>query len=263
MNARLDDDALVAQLRGAGCVFAEDEARLLRAEFSGSELRARVARRVAGEPLELVLGWAEFAGQRVQVAAGVFVPRRRTELLLTIALESVATCPKTRPVVVELCCGAAAIAMIAAAQGLTPELYASDLDARAVACARGNLGSSATVLQGDLFDGLPNSLRGSIDVLIANAPYVPSAEVANLPREARLFEPHLTLDGGPDGTDVQRRIIAAAPEWLAPGGWLHIETSREQLAAGLAALTATGLEARSQSDEDLSATVLTGRRARA
>src|SRR5690606_11440977 len=97
---------LVARLRRAGCVFAEDEARLLREAASGAELEALVARRVAGAPLEVLLGWTDFAGLRVAIAPGVFVPRRRSELLARLAAEAL----PPGGVVVELCCGVGAIA---------------------------------------------------------------------------------------------------------------------------------------------------------
>ena len=96
-----DDAAVVARLRAAGCVFAEEEARLLLAEAqSPAGLEALVRRRVAGEPLEHLLGWAEFCGLRIMVTPGVFVPRRRSELLVHEA----ATLAPSRAVVVDLCC---------------------------------------------------------------------------------------------------------------------------------------------------------------
>ena len=146
---------VVATLRAAGCVFADDEARLLvDAARSPAELGVLVQRRVAGEPLEHLLGWAEFCGLRIAVASGVFVPRRRTELLVRLAT------PLLRPgdVVVELCCGAAAVAtaLAAAVPGLA--LHAVDVDPAAVACARRNL-VAGRVYEGDLDVPLPADLR--------------------------------------------------------------------------------------------------------
>src|SRR4051795_2933682 len=155
------DDAVVARLRSAGCVFAEDEARLLVAEAgSPARLESLVRRRVAGEPLEYLLGWAEFCGLRIAVAPGVFVPRRRSELLVE---EAAALAPPS-PVVVDLCCGSGAVAAALSTVLDHPEVHASDVDPRAVACARRNL-RGGSVHTGDLFDALPTSLRGRVDIL--------------------------------------------------------------------------------------------------
>lgn len=246
----------MARLRAAGCVFAEDEARLL--IEAGGDLSALVARRIAGEPLEVLLGWAEFAGRRVAVDAGVFVPRRRSELLVALASSRLAS----GGVVVELCCGTAAVATVLAGAGV--EAHAADIDPAAVGCARRNLDGRGTVYRGDLYEALPSSLRGRVDVLIANAPYVPTSAIALMPPEARLHEPRQALDGGPDGLDVQRRVAAAAPAWLAEGGALLIETSVEQAPATVALMTAVGLAAQVHRDEDLDATAVLGElRARA
>jgi len=247
---------IVTRLRAAGCVFAEDEARLLiRAARTPSDLAAMVDRRAGGLPLEHVLGWVEFYGLRIAVDPGVFVPRRRTELLVRQAAAIV----RPGAVVVDLCCGSGAVgAALAAAAGLAGrvELYAVDIDPAAVRCARRNLAAAgAQVYEGDLYQPLPATLRGHVDVLVANAPYVPTDTIALLPPEARIHEPRVALDGGPDGLDVLRRVIAAAPRWLAPGGHLLVETSQRQ--APQAVDTArTGLIPRVASSEELDATVV-------
>jgi release factor glutamine methyltransferase len=242
----------VARLRAAGCVYAEEEADLLLEE--GGDLGALVARRVAGEPLEWVLGWAEFGDLRVVVRPGVFVPRRRTELLAAEAIV------RLRPaaVAVELCCGAAAIAAVILEEVPFVEVHAADIDRVAVACARENL-PNGNVHEGDLFGALPAELRGRVDVLVANTPYVPSDEVALMPAEARDHEPRATLDGGPDGLALLRRISAEARDWLVPGGHVLIEVSERQLPAALSVFEADGLAATSASDADLAATVVIGR----
>ncbi len=246
---------LVARLRAAGCVFAEDEARLLLAAADATAvLEDLVARRVAGVPLEQVLGWAEFAGLRVVVEPGVFVPRRRTELLVREALRLVAGRPA---VVVDLCCGSGAVAaaLAAAAPGL--DLHAADLDPAAVHCARRNL-PRAAVHEGDLYAALPPDLRGRVDVLVANAPYVPTSAIALMPPEARDHEPRSALDGGRDGVDVHRRIAAGALDWLSPAGTLLVETSEEQAPATRAALAAAGLRTEVVRDEETAGTVVLG-----
>jgi release factor glutamine methyltransferase len=249
---------IVARLRAAGCVFAEDEARLLtQTAASPDALAAMVESRIGGLPLEQVLGWAEFAGLRVIVEPGVFVPRRRTEFLVRTAVELA----PPRPVVLDLCCGSGALGLALATAVPVAELHAADLDPAAVHCARRNLASlAAHVYQGDLFAPLPPGLRGRVDLLLANVPYVPTGEVALLPPEARDHEPRLALDGGVDGLDLARRVAAAAPGWLAPGGHLLIETSERQVARALADLAAAGLAARAVTAGDGEDTVVVGTR---
>jgi release factor glutamine methyltransferase len=256
------DHAVVARLRAAGCVFAEDEARLLAdAARSPAELDALVERRVSGLPLEQVVGWAEFRGLRILVDTGVFVPRRRSEFLVETAIS---LARGARPVIVDLCCGTGALGVAAAAalRGTGPgnaELHATDIDPAAVSCARRNVALvGGHVYQGDLFGPLPAALRGRVTVLICNAPYVPSPEIAFLPPEARDHEPCVALDGGPDGLAVLRRVAAEAPRWLAPDGVLLVETSDLQAPAMAGTMTAAGLTARTRSCEEYGATVVTG-----
>jgi release factor glutamine methyltransferase len=249
---------VVARLRAAGCVFAEDEAAvLLEAAPDDAGLEAMLSRREAGEPLEGIVGWAEFRGRRVFVAPGVFVPRRRTELLVVAALDIAAP----GAIVVELCCGVAAVASAIDHELPGAEVYAADIDPAAVAIARRNLpplSGADRVFEGDLFDALPSGLRGRVGILIANAPYVPSAEIALMPSEAREHEPRVALDGGDDGLDVQRRIADRAREWLVPGGSLLIETSVRQASATSDAMRAGGLEPRTVHDDELDATAVIG-----
>ena len=267
---------IVVRLRAAGCVFAEDEARLLVATArSPEELDAMVERRAAGLPLEQVLGWAEFCGLRIAVEPGVFVPRRRTEFLVEQALllirgdsilpdppgpvirgEPLGTVARPGAIVVDLCCGAGAIGAALAAAVAHAEVYAADVDPAAVRCARRNV--PGHVYQGDLYQPLPALLRGRVTILAANVPYVPTGEIAFLPPEARAHEPRVALDGGPDGLDVLRRVAAGAPDWLAPGGHLLIETSERQAPLAAAAFEASGLTPQVATSADLSATVLIG-----
>jgi release factor glutamine methyltransferase len=254
--ARRSSADIVAALRAAGCVFAEDEARLLtEAARTRTRLADLVGRRVAGEPLEHLLGWAEFCGLRIAVQSGVFVPRRRTALLAELAAALV----ESRAVVVELCCGAGAVATALATRAPGLEVHAVDVDPRAVACARANLAPlGGHVYEGDLDEPLPIGLRRHVGVIVANAPYVPTSAIALMPPEARDHEPALALDGGADGLDVQRRVAAAAPRWLAPGGHLLIETSRQQASQTVDVVAGNGLAARVERSEELDATVVVG-----
>ncbi len=252
-------EALVARLRAAGCVFAEQEAEiLLLAGDSDAEREDMIVRRVAGEPLEHVVGWAAFCEVRVSVEPGVFVPRHRSGLLAARAAALAALVAGT-PVVVDLCCGAGAIGAVVRARVPAVELHAADVDPVAVACARRTLGVGAAVYEGDLDAPLPAGLRGRVDVLVASTPYVPRDAIALMPPEAREHEPRRALDGGDDGLDVVRRLAAAAPGWLRPGGHLLVESAESQSLAARAALADAGLTADVERDDELDATVVLGR----
>ncbi|MEV0266543.1 putative protein N(5)-glutamine methyltransferase [Streptomyces sp. NPDC050617] len=265
-----DPAAVVTALRAAGCVFAEDEAELLIAEArTPAELDGMVRRRADGLPLEHVLGWAEFRGLRVAVDPGVFVPRRRTEFLVERAVAA-APARSTGPVVVDLCCGSGAVGLALRAALGRAELHAADIDPAAVRCARRNAashggdsgdgsdGGDSRVYEGDLYEPLPAALRGRVDILVANVPYVPTEAIGTLPPEARDHEPLVALDGGMDGLDVLRRVTAAAPRWLAPGGSLLVETSERQAAHAASAFAASGLITQVTTCDELNATVITG-----
>ena len=283
----MDEPLVVAQLRAAGCVFAEDEARLLIATArTPDELDAMVERRAAGLPLEQVLGWAEFCGLRIALAPGVFVPRRRTEFLVQQAVYLVrgdsilpdppgplvrgdsslpdvpgplvhpGTPDRSGVVVVDLCCGSGAIGAALAAAVDRAEVHAVDIDPAAVRCARRNV--PGHVYQGDLYQPLPTRLRGRVGIVAANVPYVPTGEIGFLPPEAQAHEPLVALDGGADGLDVLRRVAAGAPDWLAPGGHLLIETSERQVPLATAAFVASGLTVLVTTSDELNATVVIG-----
>jgi release factor glutamine methyltransferase len=261
--------AIVTRLRAAGCVFAEDEARLLiSAASTPADLAAMVDRRAAGQPLEHVVGWAKFCGLRIAVDPGVFVPRRRSEFLVRQAVGLACRAAASHSgqagppaVIVDLCCGSGALGAAVTAALDRAELHAADVDPAAVRCARRNLAAcGGRVYEGDLYQPLPSTLRGRVGILLANVPYVPTEAVQTLPPEARLHEARLALDGGPDGLDVLRRVAAAAPPWLAPGGHLLIETSERQALRAAEAFTRHGLAARVVSSADLNATVIIGTR---
>lgn len=264
-------DGVAAALRAAGCVFAEEEAALLVDAAADAPptsapavLASLVARRVAGEPLEHLLGWAEFCGLRLAVGPGVFVPRLRTRVVVDEAVAALerATAPRRGgPLLVDLCCGVGAVgAAVRATLGARPggvRVHAADVDPAALAYARRNLPGVPLHL-GDLWDALPRALAGRVDVVAANAPYVPTAAVATMPPEARDHEARVALDGGPDGLDLHRRIAAGAPRWLAPGGTLVLETSRAQAAATRDLVTSAGLAARVVVDEGCDGTAVVG-----
>jgi release factor glutamine methyltransferase len=259
-------------------VFAEDEARLLvSAAQTPADLAAMVGRRAAGLPLEHVLGWADFCGLRIAVDPGVFVPRRRTEFLVRQAIDLARLAagttagpgqpsaqpgqPPARPVILDLCCGSGAIGVAVAAALDGTELHAADVDPAAVRCARRNVvPAGGRVYEGDLCEPLPASLAGRVGILVVNVPYVPTGEIALLPPEASKHEPRVALDGGPDGLAVLRRVAAAAPRWLAPGGHLLTETSERQAEQAAGIVASGGLAARVASSGELNATVVIGTR---
>ena len=250
-------DRVAGELAAAGCVSARAEAAWLVEEAPDEEaLAAMVARRAAGEPLQYVIGWAPFGRLRLAVGPGVFVPRPETETLADRAAAFLRGRPRPRPegfgepqggapvkpIAVDLCTGSGAIACFLAAEVPGARVLATELDPGALAWARVNAGRHRVeVLAGDLDAPLPAELAGRVEVLCANVPYVPSGAIATLPADVRDHEPWLSLDGGPDGLDVFRRLAGRAGHWLAPGGRLYAEIGEDQAEAAAALLTAAGL----------------------
>ena len=239
---------LVAALRAAGCVFAEQEAALLeKAASSPDALDGMLSRRLRGEPLEVILGWAEFCGMRVAVGPGVFVPRTRSGLLVDIA---VGTSPR---VVVDLCCGSGAIGAAIRASVPGVEVYGFDIDPVAVGFAIRNGVRSAV---SDLFDAVPESLRGRIDVVVMSPPYVPTAHLVTMPSEARNHEPAQALDGGADGLAIVRRALEAAAPWLVPDGLFIFDVGRRQADSACRLAEALGWTATVQLDDERDSTAV-------
>jgi release factor glutamine methyltransferase len=203
----------VVALRAAGGVPAEDEATVIWSTFEESAERdSAVAARAAGTPLEQVVGWAEFGPVRVALAPGVFVPRRRAEAILA---PSVAARPDAR-IVVDLGCGAGALAASLAALLPDAEVHGVELDPAAVACARRTGGFA--VHEGSWWSGLPASLAGRVDLAVAYLPHVPTARLDDIHPDFRAHEPTLSVDGGADGLDPLREVLAGLDRWLAPQG---------------------------------------------
>ncbi|GIN86327.1 methylase [Heyndrickxia sporothermodurans] len=249
-------NSIINKLRNAGCVFAEDETQLLISESQSLEdLIKKVEMRVVGLPLEYVIGWAHFCGLRIEVEQGVFVPRQRTEFLVRQARNLACS----RDIVVDLCCGSGAIGAALAANLGEIYLYCSDIDPIAIQCARRNITKfGGHIFEGDLYKALPQSIKGYINILIANVPYVPTKAIELLPSEARLYEPNLALDGGDDGLNILRKVVEEAPNWLAPGGHLLIETSEMQASQTFEIFAKAGLSTTVVRDEELDATVVIG-----
>lgn len=246
----------IERLRTAGCVFAEEEAQLLISEAPTLDvLSTMVNLRITGTPLEYVLGWAEFCGIRIAVDPGVFVPRRRTEFLVQKAVAF--SIPGVK--VVDLCCGTGGVGVAIAKDLGWIELYAVDIDPTAVRCALRNVTSlGGLVFEGDLYEPLPEKLHGKVDILVANAPYVPTEAINLLPQDARLHEPKVALDGGVDGLDIQRRVAEEASLWLTSGGHLLVETSEMQAPQTFEIFTQYGLVPQLTHYDELDATIVIG-----
>lgn len=197
-------------------------------------LAVLLRRRRAREPLAYILGEREFFGLKVAVGPGVMVPRPETEGLVETALAwARARSPQGEGLVVaDVGTGSGCIALALAVHLPRARLYATDLSPAALEWARRTLGrhgleGRVRLLQGDLLAPLPEP----VDAAVANLPYIPSARLPFLAPEVRVHEPRLALDGGPDGLDLYRRLLAQAPGYLRPGGALFLEADPEQMDA--------------------------------
>ncbi|HCG57245.1 MULTISPECIES: methyltransferase [Brevibacterium] len=256
--------SVAAHLRHAGCVFAEDEARILiqAAQESSSDTADReatltglTARRVAGEPLEQVVGWVEFAGQRLAVAPNVFVPRQRTTLLAKQSVRAVREAGAGARFL-EAFCGVGPVAASVLRASPEAEIHIGDRDESTLACARRNIGPHGEYHLLNCLDGLPQHLAGSFDVISAVPPYVPDAAAMFLPREARDHETSAALFGGADGLDLVRRLIGESHQWLSPGGVVLIECGIEQQHTAVEFAATAGFSASIVLGDDEQTTVL-------
>lgn len=251
--------AVTARLAAAGIAPARTEARWLvshvlatasepaadvGAARMGARLEALVRRREDQEPLQLLLGRWPFRGVELTLEPGVFLPRPETEVVAGLAVAHAAAAGPGA-VVAEPCTGSGAIAASLLAEVPTVTVHATDIDPAAVALARRNLGAVAaparfTVQQGDLLDPLPDALRGQLDVLVANPPYLPAADADHLDVEVARHDPARALFGGAVGHEVVDRLLVLAAEWLTPGGAVVLEIDARLGGAALAAAARAG-----------------------
>lgn len=203
-------------------------------------LRGMGARRAGREPLQLILGSVGFRYLDLEVRPGVFVPRPETEVL---AGEAVARVP-AGGVVIEPCTGTGAVACAVAAEADPRLVVATDVSQAAVGLARDNAarcGVEVTVAHGDLLAPVDAALRGRVDVLVSNPPYVAAGELEGLEPEVVAWDPPDALVAGLSGHEVSDRLIAAAAQWLAPGGWLLLEVDERRAIATAARAGVAGL----------------------
>jgi release factor glutamine methyltransferase len=237
---------VVSQLAEAGCVAPSEEAdELIEAAASDVGLLDRlVARRVTGEPLAWVTGSHRFAGHRILVHPGVYVPRWQSEPLARRAAELL----PDDGLAVDLCTGSGAIAVALARARPKARVLATEVDPDACACASDN---GVEVFAGHLASPLPEGDRGHFDVVIAVVPYVPTDQLEYLPRDVREHEPLLALDGGPGGTRLLEQAVWAGAELLRRGGSLLLELGGDQAEELAGVLAAAGFApARLFEDED-------------
>ena len=219
-----------------------------------------VARRAAGEPFPVLTGRIEFYGLDLQVRAGAFVPRPSSELTVDRAVMRMRK--KRDPVVVDVCSGAAPIAIAIADVLPSADVWALDIQREGLDQGRDNarrLGiSNIRFRKGDMFDPLPDRLRGKVDLITAHVPYVPAHELDDLPAEVREHEPVFTLtDQSDDGLGLMRRAVEEGSQWLKPGGWLLLEMSDDLVGKVKRMCRNAGFEDRgvASDDDDLSVVV--------
>lgn len=222
-RARGQRKALALRLARAGFPAAVDEAREL-IEASGGDpavLDCWASRRLDGEPLEWIIGFTVFMGDRVRVDRGVYVPRPQTEL---IARRAVQVLPPGG-IAVDLCTGSGAIAVALQRAHPHARVVATDLDVAACRCAQKN---DVEVYHGHLAEPIPEDLIGRCDVVTAVVPYVPTDHLVFLPRDVTRHEPRSALDGGAGGIELLKQAIVASANLLRPEGSLVLELGGNQ-----------------------------------
>ncbi|MBP3892890.1 MAG: peptide chain release factor N(5)-glutamine methyltransferase [Atopobiaceae bacterium] len=214
-----------------------------------------VARRGRGEPLQYVTGEMPFRHIVMRCEKGVLIPRPETEVLVDACLERLASCEAPR--VLEIGTGTGCIALSLATEHPGTRVIATDISPRAVALASRNrdaldLGGLVEIVECDLASGVPDALMGTFDLLVSNPPYIPTKVLENeVPPEVKDHEPHLALDGGPDGLDVFRRLLELAPRVLRAGGSMALELSEDNVSQAADLCRAQGGWTRVEVREDL------------
>jgi release factor glutamine methyltransferase len=206
-----------------------------------SLLEKLLSRRIQGEPVSYLIGRKEFWSLRFKITPEVMIPRPQTETLVETALQIFP--PESAPHILELGTGSGAIAVALATELPGASILATDISSQALSVARDNASAhgvtSISFLEGDLYKPLRDEKK-TFDLIISNPPYISSADIPRLPGGIRDYEPHSALDGGSDGLDFYRRIIAGAHRFLKPGGWLLLEVGDKQSRDVSALISRTG-----------------------
>jgi release factor glutamine methyltransferase len=240
-SPRLDAEVLLADVLKYERVQLYTSYAMIVSDAARGAFRELVKRRAAGEPVAYLVGRKEFYSLPLAVSPAVLIPRPDTETLVAEFLTRFKD--RATPRVLELGTGSGAIALAIAKQHESSHIVATDLSTEALGVARSNAkrhGLTARIdfRAGDLFEPIPT---GEVfDAVLCNPPYIPTNVIPTLEPGVRDFEPHIALDGGPDGLDVVRRIVADAVEHLVPGGCLLLEIGTEQEAPVRALIEATG-----------------------
>jgi release factor glutamine methyltransferase len=229
--------ARVAGMRTAQLALRAEEPCPAATEAAALELATR---RAAGEPIQQVLGKWDFRSLELDIDRRVLIPRPETEQVVQVALEEISS-PGRRgnQIAVDLGTGSGAIALSIASEGpRSLKVWAVDISADSLEVARANLANLADedpaaaakvqIRLGNWFEALPEELRGQVDLIVSNPPYIGDSEYEDLDRSVRDFEPRRSLVSGPDGLDDIRHIVGEAPKWLKPGGSLVVELAPHQ-----------------------------------
>ena len=238
-NARLEAEWLLAAATGHDRVglYVNYDQPLTEGELAAC--RGMVVRRARREPLQYILGSQEFYGLDFVVTPAVLIPRHDTEVLVEEAMKRAAANAR----ILDIGAGSGCIAVALAKHLPQAEVFGVEQSAEALAVARENasrLGVRVTLCAGSLFEPFSDA---RFDLIVSNPPYIPTAELATLQPEVRDHEPHGALDGGVDGLDYYRRIVAAAPSHLSAGGWLLVEVGHDQAQDVLAMFASAGITA--------------------
>lgn len=225
-SPKVDAELLLSHVLGASRTELHLGSEKVLTEVDLRSFEEFVARRVASEPLQYIIGTQDFRGIQLLVGPGVLVPRPETEMVVERALERISSMDS--PTVVDLGAGSGAIAIAIALERKDAKLLATEISSDAVAWCRKNLEATGAknvrLYQGDLFDPIPPPLHGHIDLVVSNPPYLSDREIASAPGDVRDHEPRVATVAGATGLEVAQRIVEASPVWLRLGGWLVLET---------------------------------------
>jgi len=232
-DPRLDSELLLGKILNLSRVEIYTDFFHPLTPFEIDKYRKFIDARAKGKPVAYILGEKPFRNLNLKVNQDVLIPRPETELVVEKAIGLAGSLGKKLIKLVDLGTGSGAIALSIAQEVPGAFVFALDVSEKAIRVAKGNaeihgLQDKIEFVCGDLFEGLSDNLKNDIDVIVSNPPYIPSEKISKLQREIRDFEPLLALDGGDDGLDEGRRIVAKSPYFLREGGYLVLEIGEGQ-----------------------------------